>query len=67
MKIRILKSFATKRKAYGSGEVVDLPAADAKYFVREGLAEIVKEEKKPVQKPVKVQQVKKTEKRPVTK
>lgn len=50
--------------AYGGGEIVDLPAAEAKQLIRMGRAEAVKQVK-PKQKPVTVQEVK-AETRPVT-
>ena len=53
---------------YGGGEVIDLPTADAQYWVRIGYADSVDEDKKPgAQRPLEVQQVKKVDTRPVQK
>ena len=64
MKVRFLTSLGGKDFVYGGGEVLDLPTADAKYWIEQGLAEAVEE--KPKQRPVRVTKVK-AETRPVKK
>lgn len=66
MKVKFLTAVAGKDFVYNSGEVISLPAAEAEEYIRLGRAEEVKEKKKPVQKPVTVQEVKKAATRPVT-
>ena len=57
MKVRFKESIAGKDFVFGAGEV-DLPSAEAEYWISKGIAVEVKEEKKPVQRPLKVQEVK---------
>lgn len=56
MRVRFLTSLAGKGFVFGSGEVVDLPTPDAKYYIKIGYAEKV--EKPPAPKKVKTQEVK---------
>ena len=65
MKVRFTTAVSGRGFAYGDGEVIDLPASLAKYWIGEGAAVEYKEKKEPVQKPLRVQQVKKTKTRPV--
>jgi len=57
MKVRFLEAVCGPDILAGTGEIKDLPRADARYWIRAGLAEEVKEE--PVQKKVTVQKVRK--------
>jgi len=68
MKIKFKTSIAGLDFVYGGGEVIDLPTADAQYWIREGYATEFKEDKKPgAQRPLEVQEVKKVDTRPVAK
>jgi hypothetical protein len=67
MKVKFLKPLVVKMALYQKGKVYDLPPPDAMYYITNGYAEKVEEEKKPRQKPLTVQEIKKTEKRPVKK
>jgi len=64
MKVKILKGRAGKDFIWQQGEILDLPAADAKKFIDRGEAELL-EDDEPKQRKVTVQRVKKTTKRPV--
>ena len=57
MKVRFKETIAGMDFVFGAGEV-DLPLAEAEYWISKGIAEKVKEEKEPVQRPLKVQEVK---------
>lgn len=59
IKVRFIKTIATKYRAYRKGESYVLPRADALYWIREGKAEKVEEQNKVV-----IQEVK-TTKRPI--
>lgn len=64
--VRFLISVAERLSVFHSGRVYTLPTADAEYYISKGYAEKVREEKsEPVQRPLTVQQVKTTMKRPV--
>ena len=52
---------------YGDGKVYDLPTSEAKYWIKEGYAQAHIVRKEPVQRPLKIQQIKGTSKRPVKK
>jgi len=57
MQVKFTTPVVGKGFVYGDGKVYDLPVAEAKYWIRIGYARAV-EEKQPVQRPLKVQQVK---------
>ena len=66
MKVRFLISVAARNAVFREGRVYDLPPAEAEQYVSKGRAEFVIEEvKPPKQRPLTVQQVKNTTKRPV--
>ena len=70
MKVLFKKAVSGRGFAFGKGKVIDLPTAEAEYWIREGIAQVYVE---PVQQPLKTQEVKatrqpvKTTKRPVKK
>ena len=72
MKVKFLTSIAGIDFAYGGGDVINLPTAEAEYYIRVGKAEkctddITIEAKKPIVQKVTANKpaTKKTQKRPV--
>ena len=64
MKVKVLTSISGKGFVYAAGGIYDLPAREAREYIRWGRAELIEEKKKPVQRPVTVQEVK-AETRPI--
>ncbi len=64
MKVKILVGRAGSDFVWQQGAVLDLPPADAQFYIDRGEAELVEE---PEQRKVTVQRVKKATKRPVIK
>ncbi len=64
MKVKFKESLGGIGFVYGAGQIVDLPAHEAKDWIGQGLAEEVQEEEKPQQRPVTIGEVK-AETRPI--
>jgi len=66
MKIRFTEGLAGRDFVIGMGEVLDLPASEAKYYIQHKVAVVI-EDDEPEQEKVVVQRVRKTSKRPIKK